>query len=72
MLRRSLVVALLCGLVAGLAQAQGVDLASVKLSPPREGIARFISVDIDPAIVRYANISLKNLGLLSRVGKRHA
>jgi uncharacterized protein (TIGR03435 family) len=61
MFRRSLIVALLGALVAVSAQAQEFKVASVKLSPPRDGAGRFISVNTDPAMVRYANISVKNL-----------
>jgi uncharacterized protein (TIGR03435 family) len=37
------------------------EVASVKIAPPRTGAAALIATDTDPAIVRYANITLKNL-----------
>jgi uncharacterized protein (TIGR03435 family) len=33
----------------------------VKAAPPRTGEARLVAMDTDPAMIRYANISLKNL-----------
>lgn len=37
------------------------EVASVKVSPPRTGTAALIATDTDPAMVRYSNITLKNL-----------
>ncbi len=44
------------------AQTQlGFEVATVKVSPPREGTARLSSMDTDPALVRYTNLSLRIL-----------
>jgi uncharacterized protein (TIGR03435 family) len=37
------------------------EVASVKVAPPRTGTAALIAMDTDPAMVRYSNITLKNL-----------
>ncbi len=37
------------------------EVASVKVAPPRTGTAALIATDTDPAMVRYSNITLKNL-----------
>ena len=37
------------------------DVASVKVAPPRAGTGALIATDTDPAMVRYSNITLKNL-----------
>lgn len=37
------------------------EVASVKLAPPRSGPSGFIAIDSDPAMIRYANITLKIL-----------
>lgn len=49
--------------LAGIAivHAQSFEVASVKMSPPRQGTAAYTSVDSDPSMVRYSNITLKNL-----------
>ncbi|HLH19995.1 MAG TPA: TIGR03435 family protein [Bryobacteraceae bacterium] len=41
--------------------APGFEVATVKLAPPREGDARLVAMDTDPAAVRYTNVTLKNL-----------
>ena len=41
--------------------APAFEVASVKPSPPRAGTAGFTAMDIDPAMVRYSNVSLKIL-----------
>ncbi|MDR3700947.1 MAG: TIGR03435 family protein [Candidatus Sulfopaludibacter sp.] len=41
--------------------APAFEVASVKVSPPRTGTARFTAMDSDPAMVRYSNITLKIL-----------
>jgi uncharacterized protein (TIGR03435 family) len=51
-------------IVGILAQAQPVptfEVASVKAAPARTGTARFIAMDTDPAMVRYSNVTLRNL-----------
>ena len=37
------------------------EVASVKVSPPRTGAARYTAMDSDPSMVRYSNITLKIL-----------
>jgi len=37
------------------------EVASVKAAPPRTGEARLVAMDTDSAMIRYSNISLKNL-----------
>ena len=37
------------------------EVATVKVAPPRTGTAALIAMDTDPAMVRYSNITLKNL-----------
>jgi uncharacterized protein (TIGR03435 family) len=37
------------------------EVATVKLAPPRTGTAGFVAMDTDPAMIHYANITLKNL-----------
>jgi uncharacterized protein (TIGR03435 family) len=37
------------------------EVASVKVSPPRRGTDRYTTMDTDPAMVRYSNITLSNL-----------
>jgi len=37
------------------------EVATVKLAPPRRGDDRLVAMDTDPAMVHYANISMKNL-----------
>ena len=55
-------VLLLAAAVAARAQtAPSFEVASVKISPPRQGEAGLTKVDSDPALVRYANITLLNL-----------
>jgi uncharacterized protein (TIGR03435 family) len=48
--------------VSALAQsAPAFEVASVKVAPPRTGTAGFTAMTSDPAMVRYSNITLKNL-----------
>jgi uncharacterized protein (TIGR03435 family) len=47
--------------ISALAQSPAFEVASVKVSPPRAGTAGFTGIDSDPAMVRYSNITLKNL-----------
>jgi uncharacterized protein (TIGR03435 family) len=54
----------LLGITAISAHAQpapAFEVASVKASPPRAGMAGFIAMDTDPAMVRYSNVTLKLL-----------
>ncbi len=54
----------LIGITAISAQAQpapAFEVASVKAAPPRQGTARMIAMDTDPAMLRYSNITLKFL-----------
>lgn len=54
----------LLGITAISAQGQPVpafEVASVKAVPTRAGTAGLIAMDTDPAMVRYSNITLKNL-----------
>ncbi len=37
------------------------EVASVKLAQPQTGTAAFFAMDSDPAMVRYSNVTLKNL-----------
>jgi uncharacterized protein (TIGR03435 family) len=37
------------------------EVASVKIAPPRSGSSGFIAIDSDPAMIRYANTTLKML-----------
>ncbi|HWC95999.1 MAG TPA: TIGR03435 family protein [Candidatus Sulfopaludibacter sp.] len=56
--------ALLLALAALGAHAQTApdfEVASVKVAPPRSGAAGYTAVESDPAMVRYSNITLKNL-----------
>jgi len=43
------------------AQESAFEVASVKMSPPRAGTAAYTTQDKDLAMVRYSNITLKNL-----------
>jgi uncharacterized protein (TIGR03435 family) len=41
--------------------APSFEVASVKVSPPRQGTARYTTMDNDPGLFRCSNITLKNL-----------
>jgi uncharacterized protein (TIGR03435 family) len=43
------------------AQSPAFEVASIKAVSPREGAAGFTSMDTDPAMVRYSNVTLKLL-----------
>src|SRR3954447_20662734 len=51
----------LFGVATVWAQAPVFEVASVKASPPRTGTAGMVALQTDPAMVRYSNITLKNL-----------
>jgi uncharacterized protein (TIGR03435 family) len=48
--------------ICGIAQTPlQFEVASVKIAPPRSGSAGYVAMDSDPAMIRYANITLKLL-----------